>query len=233
MLYLVPCVIVKIVLIFDISYESFARTNLRYSPILMRKSFSCSILLELIENATKHQSWRVRLLATKMMQIVSFNNMFIISRPNYLNYLVNLIFKLLSDSQIEVRKEASNMLSGLIQCYLYPVTPLFIASMCNRITKSMSHKITNEHLVQSHSGILGLCAFIQAHPFDIPSNLPEVLTVLCSHVNWPEPIGSTIKDTLARFKKSHQESWHIEREQFTEDQLCALTDVLVSPSYYA
>jgi proteasome activator subunit 4 len=38
---------------------------------------------------------------------------------------------------------------------------------------------------------------------------------------------------LSEFRRTHHDSWHEHREQFTEDQLCVLADILISHSYYA
>ena len=35
------------------------------------------------------------------------------------------------------------------------------------------------------------------------------------------------------FKRTHQDNWAEHKQAFTEDQLAVLTDLLVSPSYYA
>jgi proteasome activator subunit 4 len=44
---------------------------------------------------------------------------------------------------------------------------------------------------------------------------------------------TTIKTTLSNFKRTHWDNWQEHKEKFTEDQLVVLTDLLVSPSYYA
>jgi proteasome activator subunit 4 len=39
-----------------------------------------------------------------------------------------------------------------------------------------------------HSGILGLCAFINAYPYDVPEFVPDVFLHLGDHLNDPQPI---------------------------------------------
>ena len=46
-------------------------------------------------------------------------------------------------------------------------------------------------------------------------------------------ISATIKKSLQSFKRTHQDNWAEHKEAFTEDQLIDLTNLLVSPSYYA
>lgn len=39
-----------------------------------------------------------------------------------------------------------------------------------------------------HMGVLGLCAFISAYPYDIPDFVPDVFEHLGAHLNDPQPI---------------------------------------------
>lgn len=39
-----------------------------------------------------------------------------------------------------------------------------------------------------HGGVLGLCAFISAYPYDIPDFVPDVFEHLGAHLNDPQPI---------------------------------------------
>lgn len=39
-----------------------------------------------------------------------------------------------------------------------------------------------------HAGVLGMCAFVQAHPYDIPKHVPPIFECLSSNLNDPEPI---------------------------------------------
>ena len=84
-----------------------------------------------------------------------------------------------------------------------------------------------------HSGILGLCSLVEAYPHDVPSFMPEVLMELQRHLHDPQPVPKTIKRTLQEFKRTHQDNWEEHKLKFTEDQLMALTDLLVSQNYYA
>lgn len=39
-----------------------------------------------------------------------------------------------------------------------------------------------------HAGVLGLCAFVDAHPYDVPDFLPDVFGHLGPHLSDPQPI---------------------------------------------
>ena len=45
---------------------------------------------------------------------------------------------------------------------------------------------SGDKLVTLHSGILGLCAFVEAFPHDVPSFLPPILMELSTHMNDPQ-----------------------------------------------
>ena len=47
------------------------------------------------------------------------------------------------------------------------------------------------------------------------------------------PNSATIKKTVQNWKRTHTDNWTEHSAAFTEDQLTELTDLLVSPSYYA
>lgn len=43
-----------------------------------------------------------------------------------------------------------------------------------------------------HTGVLGLCAFISAYPYDVPDFVPNVFEHLGAHLNDPQPIPVSI-----------------------------------------
>lgn len=47
------------------------------------------------------------------------------------------------------------------------------------------------------------------------------------------PPKMTVKKTLSEFRRTHHDNWQEHRQCFTDDQLLVLTDLLVSPCYYA
>ena len=47
-------------------------------------------------------------------------------------------------------------------------------------------------LVQRHASILGLCAFVNANPYTVPDDLPDVLMILSEHLHDPQPIPASV-----------------------------------------
>ena len=64
------------------------------------------------------------------------------------------------------------------------------------------------HLLRS---ILGLCAFVEAFPYDVPEFVPPILMELSTHLNDPQPVPLTIKKCLQEFKRTHQDNWQVGR----------------------
>lgn len=56
-----------------------------------------------------------------------------------------------------------------------------------------------------------------------------VLMAICCHFI----LQMTVRKTLSDFRRTHHDNWHEHKQQFTDDQLVVLTDLLVSPCYYA
>ena len=46
-------------------------------------------------------------------------------------------------------------------------------------------------------------------------------------------LQQTVKDVLSEFKRTHHDNWMDHKQKFTDDQLVVLTNLLVSPNYYA
>jgi len=113
------------------------------------------------------------------------------------------------------------------------------AAARRRRTKSDSTASNNgdengkNKLAWYHSGVLGLCALVEAYPYEVPSFVPSILVELEAHLHAPQPVPKTVKTTLQEFKRTHTDNWEEHKKKFTEDQLLVMTELLVSPNYYA
>lgn len=102
----------------------------------------------------------------------------------------------------------------------------------NKQEKNVKLTIEQNNLV--HGATLGLCALVEAYPYTTPPPkwLPEVLTILeVKCTTYTGATGRAAKDTLSQFKKTRQDTWHIDSKFFTEEQLEDLEGVLYK-SYY-
>lgn len=156
------------------------------------------------------------------------------------------LYKLLRDQNIEVREAAAETLSGLVRCSQRS----FTLDLKKRFTDTVSansvlprRRLENGDVnpnyapavLKLHSGILGICALINAFPYDVPSWMPELLAgVLAEHVsNSDTVISSTIRKTAQDWRRTHQDSWSENIHKFNEEQLSELSSLFLGECYFA
>lgn len=185
-------------------------------------------------------SWKARASCLSYLQVMVFTNMFaVIQNDTWVEQTRNIVLTLLEDERVEVREMAGVALSGFFHCEFISFTAELMEMFklkCSkklRQTRNRSEPVSPEAVIQRHVGILGLSAYINAHPYEVPEKVPDILMILSDHLNDPQPIPVTIKKTLSNFRRTHHDSWRDHKLKFSDDQLAVLTDLLVSPSYYA
>ncbi|XP_054614170.1 proteasome activator complex subunit 4B [Dunckerocampus dactyliophorus] len=195
------------------------------------------LVLAALEEMAGSRSWHARYSVLTYLQIMVFYNLFtLLSVPVEVQRIHQLVMRLLLDEQLEVRDMAGTTLSGLLQCQFFPLdcslqTQLQTLSQ-TRLPKARG-ELASTDLVRRHAGVLGLSACILSSPYDVPIWMPQILMDLSDHLNDPQPIEMTVKKTLSEFRRTHHDNWQEHRQRFTDDQLLVLTDLLVSPCYYA
>ncbi|XP_065305913.2 proteasome activator complex subunit 4A-like [Dermacentor albipictus] len=199
--------------------------------------------LATIGEVIKSPHWHSRAASCNLLQFLVFTNLFTMqSCSEWRDTVIGHTLALLKDERLEVRETASETLGGLLHCEFLKVTDGLLAvfkAQCmhkKRTKRARSGARTPLEpcdLIERHAGILGLCACVNAFPYDVPPFMPEVLVLLGDHLNEPPPIPATIKKTLSNFRRTHHDNWRDHKVKFTDDQLAVITDLLVSPSYYA
>ncbi|XP_061602006.1 proteasome activator complex subunit 4A isoform X1 [Cololabis saira] len=202
-------------------------------------------VLNVLKEIAGSSSWHARYTVLTYLQIMVFYNLFtFMSDQKAVNDVRALVIKLLEDEQLEVREMAATTLSGFLQCNFLsmdaPMQAHFEALCKTRLPKkrkrelgSVVDTIPSADLVRRHAGVLGLSACILSSPYDVPTWMPQLLMDLSAHLNDTQPIEMTVKKTLSNFRRTHHDNWQQHKQQFTDDQLLVLTDLLVSPCYYA
>ncbi|XP_067680549.1 proteasome activator complex subunit 4-like [Haliotis asinina] len=197
------------------------------------------VALTTVREVAGLQSWHARAAILRYIQAVVFGNMFLMDRPEHKQCIHDILLHLICDEQLEVREMASVTLSGLLHCGYMEMEEDFIGHF-ERLSrtklkkrKKTSESVSMESLIQRHAGVLGLGACVQAFPYQVPEFIPRVLMELSPHVNDPQPIQMSVKKILSNFRRTHHDNWHDHKLKFTDDQLVILTDLLVSPNYYA
>lgn len=114
------------------------------------------------------------------------------------------------------------------------------AEVCSLVCRGISSKLEVaakdikrlENIKERHILVLVASSLILSHPYDIPPWTPSLLTVLTRFIHDRHPISAVAKKIFSEFKRTHGARWEECRELFTEDQLEAMTELLVAPSYY-
>ena len=204
-------------------------------------------VVETVQNIVAGKSWHARHTALTYIQVFVFTNLFeICKNQSAIEALKNMVLKLLHDEQYEVYRMAGITLSGLIQCGAMPLNDSIIGLGRKLSSTKLRPKIKSAspgpsfqdtdyqcRLLKRHAGVLILSACVLSSPYTVPDWMPEVVMWLSDHLHDPQPIQGTIKRTLSDFRRTHHDSWHEDKLKFSSDELAILTDLLVSPSYYA
>uniref|UniRef100_A0A3Q0QZR4 Proteasome activator Blm10 mid region domain-containing protein n=1 Tax=Amphilophus citrinellus TaxID=61819 RepID=A0A3Q0QZR4_AMPCI len=195
------------------------------------------LVLAALEEMAGSRSWHARFSVLTYLQIAVFYNLFtLLSVPAEVLRIRKLVMQLLLDEQLEVRDMACTTLSGLLQCQFFPLDSSLqtqLQTLSQTCLPRARGELASTDLVRRHAGVLGLSACILSSPYDVPDWMPQILMDLSSHLNDPQPIEMTVKKTLSEFRRTHHDNWQEHRQCFTDDQLLVLTDLLVSPCYYA
>ncbi|RLU16905.1 hypothetical protein DMN91_010974 [Ooceraea biroi] len=206
------------------------------------------VALTAVKRMSEHSSWSAKFTSLEFLQVLVFHNMGIfLSNVSWIDCVKNVVLCLLEDDRLEVREKASQVLGGLLHCRFITnqekLLEEFKRKARTRLYKknSSSDEKTSRNMKLDairlcHAGVLGLCAFIRAHPYDVPKYVPPIFEHLGLHMNDPQPIPMTIRKTLSDFKRTHYDGWtgmNGHAQHFTEEQLAVLQDLTVPPNHYA
>lgn len=170
--------------------------------------------LKKIDEISLMSSWSARLAIIDVLQVLVFNNMpIVLSRDEWIQKVQLIVLRLLEDPVLEVRIKSAQVLGGLLHCSFLPSTDklleLFKEKCRTKLMKNAARRmmpncrseaavataspnngviIDTESVRTRHMGVLGLCAFISAYPYDIPDFVPDVFEHLGAHLNDPQPI---------------------------------------------
>ena len=152
-------------------------------------------------------SYKTKLSTLEFLQTVVFTNFpSFVSNNQLRTKIITMTTSLLSDSHITVRQKAAKILGGLLHSgficddELTQLLTQLRGKVRIKMTRQGRRKFkkdstsetetgnnnSGDKLVTLHSGILGLCAFVEAFPHDVPSFLPPILMELSTHMNDPQ-----------------------------------------------
>nr|XP_033324313.1 proteasome activator complex subunit 4A-like [Megalopta genalis] len=208
------------------------------------------LVLDKVVSMSKHASWWTRSTCLQFLQVLIFHNIStFLSNSAWVSCVKDTVIYLLEDERVEVRKSAGQCLSGLLHCTFIPnqeklleefkkkaKTKLYKKDNLNQQKETARKELKIDAIRIRHGAILGLCSFIQAHPYDIPDYVPSIFEFLSPFMNDPQPIPTTIRKTLDDFKRTHYDGWrgiNGYSQHFTQEQLTILQDLTIPPPHYS
>ncbi|KAK9469620.1 hypothetical protein V1512DRAFT_250751 [Lipomyces arxii] len=227
--------------------------NLPCPPHLLQQ-----IISGIADIASTSNTWHQRLRVLAVVQVFYFRQLFQLSNASRRS-MFDCVFRLLSDPQLEVRDTAATTLSGMIRCSPTAFRNTIVIKLQKQFTKmlqdnrlpgrsrsassvkldvelrSPSNSEYNVAILNRHAAVLGLSALVQAFPYQSPPPkwIPDVLTTLAKKAaNDPGMVGRSVKTALGEFKKTRQDTWHVDSKVFETEQLEDLEGVLWR-SYFA
>ncbi|KAJ1907505.1 Proteasome activator BLM10 [Coemansia sp. IMI 209127] len=214
-----------------------------YAQILCTPQLSESVvadILGLLKDPTSTRHLIAQMLP--LLYILTFTNRFTLSQEMHTR-IVDTTVQFMGHDHVEVRQVASAALTGMIKCassnVIFDIRRAFSAKLTKRLPRLRNGRQPKNPAAYSkliptrHAGVLGLSCLVLAFPYTIPDWMPEVLVQLAECIDDPNPIQATIQRTFAEFRRTHMDTWHEDRKRFASNQLEILTDMLVSPCYYA
>lgn len=208
-----------------------------------------SALLHTMVKLAGHASWYVRLEAASALAVVAAQERPVLTLFEA-NLLLEKLIALLADERREVQNVAMKSLSSVLSSLEVGVVQSIAEAAERRalacVRKSKRRKDNKGHAAAADEAaekarlrkllpdVLLLCAVVLAYPYEVPALLPQTVATVARMAFEPPTISSHVRKTLTDFRRTHTDEWEVRhRLMFTEDQLDALSDVLVSPHYYS
>ncbi|KAF1814027.1 hypothetical protein P152DRAFT_301936 [Eremomyces bilateralis CBS 781.70] len=204
-------------------------------------------IASLISIGNTASSWHQRLRILINIQVLFYRELFLMS-PAHQQTLFDSVSAMLRDPQYEVRLGASTTLSGMIRCSPIAKRDAVVKTLKARFSEMLAANPLPKRRVPGtptpaqaqttigrHAAVLGLGALVQAFPYHSPPPgwLPEVLATLATKASGDGgTVGKSVKGILADFKKTRQDTWHVDVKAFEPEQLADLEGVLWK-SYFA
>lgn len=183
--------------------------------------------------------YRIRGALLPFIQVFSFSILCTAS-TEALDRMRTIVVTLLSDSQLEVREAAGSTFIPLIRDAPEEIVARsrssFLAVLkrtSKRAPRGRKVTFTPEELSARHGAVIGLGSMISSSPYDVPEWMPSVLVALTECINDVQPISTTTQKIFADFMRTHRDEWPQHKLAFSEEDLERVSELMVSPSYYA
>jgi len=210
----------------DPELQSLAYHVFRHMPnIPHREGEDADFIAALTRIGRSATSWHQRLRILINIQVIYFRRLFLMSEEQQQS-MFDCVSTMLSDVQLEVRMGAATTLSGMIRCSPAALRDRTVSTLKSRFTTQLTNNPLPKRRIPGtptpeqgklvltrHAAVLGLGALVQAFPYQSPPPawLPDVLATLARKAAAdPGVVGKSVKTVLADFKKTRQDTWHVD-----------------------
>ncbi|KAJ4793820.1 Proteasome activator subunit 4 [Rhynchospora pubera] len=203
---------------------------------ILRRPFlqdAVSVILSLVRDP----NWRTRSASLRYIQTFMYRHTFTLSNSEK-SQIWQGVEKLLVDNQVEVREHAAGVLASLMKGGDKELSNAFRERSYAEAVKILTQRkqrnsASGLSIVTVHGAVLSLTASVLSVPYDMPRWLPDHVTLLARFVSEPSPVKSTVTKAVAEFRRTHADTWSIQKDAFSEEQLEVLADISSSSSYFA
>jgi len=189
-----------------------------------------------IEAVKSSPSWRIRHKAIPVLSVWYFRNLPNLSQ-SVVSRILAILVECLKDENVEVREVAASTLSGVLRCSekqnVITLKDRFARTAQRTRLPPRGDSNYADALRTLHSAVLGMIAALQAYPYVVEPWMPSLIERLSRHSSDPQPVSTAIRQFAATFKKTHQDTWHVDQHMFDEEQSQALATMVSGTSYYA
>lgn len=192
--------------------------------------------------SVKHRRQKLALLS--FIQSFYFRHQFGMTQEHRKG-LLECVTSLLHDKEVEIRTAASKALAGILHCLPIAERDVAVRNLHdtfrallikNPALKGRNISADDRQAVSTkrHAAVLGMGTIVNAFPYQSPPPawVPGILVTLATKAGSDsEYVGRSVKEILSDFKRTRQDTWHIDSKVFTEDQLADLEGVLWKPYF--
>nr|DAD24254.1 TPA_asm: hypothetical protein HUJ06_025717 [Nelumbo nucifera] len=193
--------------------------------------------VSVILSMANDSNWRTRSATLTYLRTFMYRHTFLLS--NVEKHLIwKTVEKLLIDNQVEVREHAAAVLAGLMKGGDEDLARefrdrAFTEALTIQMKRRQRKLSSGESIASIHGAVLALAASVLSVPYDMPSWLPDHVTLLARFIGEPSPVRSTVTKAVAEFRRTHADTWNVQKDSFDEEQLEVLGDTSSSYSYFA
>ncbi|CAK9321738.1 unnamed protein product [Citrullus colocynthis] len=194
-------------------------------------------VISVILSSAGDSNWRTRSATLTYLRSFMYRHTYILTSSEK-QQIWRTVEKLLIDNQVEIREHAATVLAGLMKGGDEDLARDFRERACREANTLQGKRrkrnlSSGQSLATVHGAVLALAASVLSAPYDMPGWLPECVTLLARFSVEPSPVKVTVTKAIAEFRRTHADTWNIQKDSFSEEQLEILADTSSSSSYFA